>query len=965
MTAGPRSFFVPLILLGILALVLAGFGRPVEAQELLSKPTLRIEAAMHLGGIYAASMDGAGRILATAGDDKTVRLWNLPDGKFIRALRVPIGEGPLGKLFALALSPDGTFLAAGGYDAAFPKLDRTGVYIFETASGRMLNWLAEGSNIFTAVAFSPDGTRLVAATGVGELAVWSIPSFKLTRKIRACKRPISGLAFLPDGTFIVSCEDGTVTSYAVSLKRLKRERAAGGKLPSRLAVSPDGSRLAMGYRDTPAVDVIDARTLRRVFAAPTQDVTNGNLWSVAWSRDGRSLYAGGSFFMNDPPKVPILKFGDAGQGQPEIFAAASNSIFSLLAGPDNGLFFIASDPVIGLLRQDGSAVFVNGPATAEMRGKLNQGLLISRDGKQVRFGLGYRDHDPYVVDLDSLSLTSAPQAGAGLVPPDITSLPITNWQDNREPRLAGRLLDLGGSEPTMSRSLSILPGSGGFILGSEYWLHEFSAQGQPIWRKDMPSVIWGVNVSGDGRIAVAALGDGTLRWFRTDNGEELLNFFVSRTDQRWVMWTPSGYYAASPGGEDLIGWHLNRNWNEAADFFPVGRFRERFYRPDIIRLVLTTGTEAEAIRLANQEAERPDTDTNVAVLLPPVVEILNPPAGAAFSTPGINVTYRVRSPSQEKIQSLDILIDGRPLAMRSAEVLSDGDEPATIDVALPARDVELSLIARTAKAASEPARLRLKWTGATPEVFKPKLYAVVVGVSDYADPALKLGYAAKDARDIANAISTQSGRLYQSVEIKLLDDRAATKEAVLDALDWLEGEVTSRDVGMLFLAGHGVTDSKQRFFYLPVDADLERLRTTAISGDDIMETIGRVAGKALMFIDACHSAAGLSATGRRGTADITQVVNELTSAENGVVMFASSTGREVSIEKAEWENGAFTEALLEGLSGKADYSQDGSLSIEEISLWLSNRVKELTDRGQHPVTRRPDTVPDFPLALLK
>lgn len=920
---------------------------------------------MHLGGIYAASMDAAGRILATAGDDKTVRLWNVADGKFIRALRVPIGDGANGKLFALALSPDGSFLAAGGYDAAFAKLGRTGVYVFETASGRMLNWLAVGDNIFTAIAFSPDGSRLVAAIGSGELASWSLPAFKLNRKIRACKRPITGLAFLPDGTLITSCEDGTLTSYSASLKRLKRQRAAGGKLPSRLAVSPDGTHIAMGYRDTSSVDVIDAHTLRRAFAAPTQDVTSGNLWSVAWSKDGQSLYAGGSFSINDPPRVPILKFSDAGQGQPQIFATTSNSVFGLLTGPDNGLFYIASDPAIGLLRQDGSPVFIDGPATAEMRGKLNQGLLISRDGKRVRFGLGYRDTDPYLVDIDALSFTSAPGVDGDLKPPDVNSMPVTNWQDAREPLLAGRRIDLGASEPVMSRSLAILPGSSGFVLGTEYWLHGFGPEGQSIWRKDMPSVTWGVNVSGDGRIAVAALGDGTLRWFRIDNGEELLNFFVSRADQRWVMWTPSGYYAASPGGEDLIGWHLNRNWTEAADFFPVARFRERFYRPDVIRLVLTTGNEAEALRLANQEAERPDTDSDVAALLPPVVEILSPLAGAGFSGPGMNVTYRVRSSSQEKIQSLDVLLDGRPLVTRSAQMLGEGDEPATVDVALPARDVELSLIARTATTTSEPARLRLKWTGAAPEIFKPKLYAVIVGVSDYADPSLKLSYAAKDARDIAHEIATQNGRLYQSVEIKLLDDRTATKDAVLDALAWLEGEVTSRDVGLLFLAGHGVTDTKQRFFYLPVDADTERLRTTAISSDDIMETIGRVAGKALMFIDACHSAAGLSATGRRGAADITQVVNELTSAENGVVMFASSTGREVSIEKAEWENGAFTEALIEGMTGKADYSRDGVLTIEEISLWLSNRVKELTDRGQHPVTRRPDTVPDFPLALLK
>ena len=104
---------------------------------------------------------------------------------------------------------------------------------------------------------------------------------------------------------------------------------------------------------------------------------------------------------------------------------------------------------------------------------------------------------------------------------------------------------------------------------------------------------------------------------------------------------------------------------------------------------------------------------------------------------------------------------------------------------------------------------------------------------------------------------------------------------------------------------------------------------------------------------------------RGADADITQVVNELSSAENGVVMFASSTGRQLSIENDTWKNGAFTEALIEGLSGGADYVKDGKLTIAELDLWLSDRVKQLTDKRQSPVVRKPDTIPDFPIALVR
>ena len=108
--------------------------------------------------------------------------------------------------------------------------------------------------------------------------------------------------------------------------------------------------------------------------------------------------------------------------------------------------------------------------------------------------------------------------------------------------------------------------------------------------------------------------------------------------------------------------------------------------------------------------------------------------------------------------------------------------------------------------------------------------------------------------------------------------------------------------------------------------------------------------------------AGTRGLDRVGSADITSVVNEFSAAENGIVMFASSTGRELSAESSEWQHGAFTKALLEGLSGKADYTHDGVITFDEMNLWLSERVRGLTEEHQHAVARLPDTIPDFSIA---
>jgi hypothetical protein len=102
---------------------------------------------------------------------------------------------------------------------------------------------------------------------------------------------------------------------------------------------------------------------------------------------------------------------------------------------------------------------------------------------------------------------------------------------------------------------------------------------------------------------------------------------------------------------------------------------------------------------------------------------------------------------------------------------------------------------------------------------------------------------------------------------------------------------------------------------------------------------------------------------RRGSEELTRVVNDLASAEIGAMVFAASTGSQYSLEDEKWGNGAFTKALVEGLDGKADYSGKGKITVNMLDLWLSERVKELTGRKQTPTTTKPETVPDFSLAI--
>jgi uncharacterized caspase-like protein len=319
------------------------------------------------------------------------------------------------------------------------------------------------------------------------------------------------------------------------------------------------------------------------------------------------------------------------------------------------------------------------------------------------------------------------------------------------------------------------------------------------------------------------------------------------------------------------------------------------------------------------------------------------------------------------VTNVRVLVDGRPIGRGlTIKEIQKGQGIQTTRALIPEKDTEISIIAENKYAASEPARVSLKWSGMVKEeefTIKPKLYVLAIGVSKYENKDLTLQYASKDAKDFAAIFLLQKGGLYRDVVVKVLTDEKATKDEIIDGFDWISRETTNKDVALVFLAGHGINDSGGVYYYLPVNTDLEKLRRTAVPFTEMKNTVASLAGKTILFIDTCHAG---NVMGARAVApDITGVVNELTSAENGAVVFASSTGRQYSFEDANWGNGAFTKALVEGINGKADYTGKGRITINMLDLYVSERVKELTRGKQTPATAKPHTIPDFPLVLKK
>jgi WD40 repeat protein len=949
-------------------LLLALFAQVAFAAEPPSEPILRIDSGEHTANIRSIATDDAGRYLVTTSADKTARVWNLADGKLLSTLRIPIGSGNEGKLNAVAMSSDGQTVAVGGW-TGWDYDGSASVFLFDRASGRLLRRLTGLPDIILCLAFSPDGRALAVTLGGGKgLRLFSVTDGRLLAEDRDYGDRSQSAHFSNDGHLVTTSWDGLLRLYRFDgngLSLLVKRTAPGGTKPQIVRFSPDGKRVAVGFYHSAAVDVLNADDLSFNYAADTAGVFNmkesdgiADMHAVSWSSDGTVLFATGNSQRND--QFYIRRWSDAGKGRYVDWTLSSGAIFAMLPLADGRLVYGSSAPSWGVVSRSGERTIHHASVVADFRDN-SQGFTLSNDGARV--GFGYEDYgkSPAVFDAQQRSFVAATKLAGPVI--NAPGLNVTDWNINYAPKLNGQPLSLMANE--RADSLALLPQGDGFVLGTDWNLRLFDRNGNRRWILPVPGAVWAVNVSQDGRWVVAAYADGTIRWHRASDGAEQLAFFPHADKKRWVLWTPSGYYDASPGAEELIGWHVNRGKDHAADFFPASRFRERFYRPDLIEKILSTQDEAEALRQANEASGRRQTATvSVAQVLPPVLELLS---AAELETGETTLTlrYRTRTAADAPVTAVRARVNGQ--AQSGERVLrpvrAEGEQ--SIQVTIPPQNSEIQVFAENRFGVSVPVTVRVTWKGkvaAAGFVIKPKLYVLAVGVANYSSADIpKLGLSAKDARDFAATMQKQTG-LYREVEVRLLTETEATRDNVVDGLEWLQKQVTQHDVGMLFMAGHGVNDATAGYYYLPVDANPDKLKRTGVSMADIRGTLASLTGKAVFFIDTCHAGNALGGGRRALDNNLNGVINELSSAENGVVVFSSSTGSQYSLENAAWGNGAFTKALIEGMNGGADYQRTGRITHKMLDLFISERVKALTNGQQSPVTQAPGGVPDFPVA---
>ncbi len=490
-------------------------------------------------------------------------------------------------------------------------------------------------------------------------------------------------------------------------------------------------------------------------------------------------------------------------------------------------------------------------------------------------------------------------------------------------------------------------------------LISFSKSGKRNWYSFNNSRIELLKIDSDDKSIKTCSENKVIDLWDSKGGRKFLSLYLDTASMDWVLYTPSGYYDCSPNGERLIGWSVSRGTDSLPAYYPAGRFRDKFYRPDVIDSALKYCSEDIALKKIGLRKGK-KAQKQITQNLPPIIHLESPGMNEIFSDTLINIQYRVQN-GTSPVHTIRVLLDGRPW-----KELKPERGVQSISLSIPPKDCSIGLVAISASGESELSFSRLIWKGkkADEELYKKaNLYILAIGISKYKSEKLRLEYSAKDALDFCNSLRGQSkGGLYEKVDIKLLTDSFATRENIEAGLEWLEKNTTSRDVCMIFMAGHGENDANNAFYFLPWGADAERMKSTCVSYTTFKSTIESLPGKVLVFADACRSGNILGDLTRRD-ANIDQLSRELSSGNGGAIVFSSSSRKQASLESNLWNNGAFTKALVEGLNGEADPNKQDYISVLSLGAYISYRVKELTEGRQHPHTAIPESIHDFAIAV--
>jgi WD40 repeat protein len=920
--------------------------------------------------IRRISTDSLGKYILTCSEDKTAKLWDALTGIYLQTFRVPIGEGNDGLLYACALTPNGKFAVVGGWNR-FGKNNHD-IYLFSTTSGELLQRISCSSSVIYDLEFSLDGKYLAAGLGSGGVYIYEMQKndrLNIFIKIGDYKSECYNLGFDKSGRLATVSDDGYLRIYDQNFNKVKEVQTAGGSQPYSVAFSPCNNKIAIGFYNSPVVEVYDGTSLELIYKPDISgaDDPNSGFYAVAFSPDCKTLYGCYQLEKEGIWGSYIRIWNMAGKSKFADYSYSQGTIMDMKVLPDNSIIFGSSLPDIGRMKSDGSLMYYIGSETNDFSSDDKSLLQICDNGTQIGFTLNSKNK--YYFSVKNKQLANNPEGFYKMkgYTDNFGGIKITDWLNSSSLKLNEK--DLFLMEPNeLVRCVDISHDTSAIVIGSSWNIYCTNSLGVKKWKTLTQSVVWAVNIDINKHTVAAAMADGTISWYRMSDGLLLLKLFVHPDSKRWVLYTANGYYVNSKGGDELIGWHINNGSDKTPDFYPAKNYAERYFRPDIVSEILETcKTDLEILKYKGEESK----DVSK---LPPRVKIISPLNNTTCfdsqTTVAVEITDQGGGIDEIVLYLNGKLVENAQFGI-NLNAQHDNKYTKTFNVILNNGENHITASAfndsRTQSIADE---ITLNYTG---QKVKSNLFILALGINQYKNPKYRLSYAVTDAESFVTEMSNGAKEIFDKVEIYFMKDTAVTRASILKEFEDFKLKVKPEDVFIFFYAGHGVMseDNNSQFYIVPFDVTQlyntnEEMHKVAIPANELQNFSKELkAQKQLFIFDACHSGGLVDQLALRGAAEERAIAQLARS--TGTYWIAASGSQQFASEFYVLEHGLFTYTILQGLKGGADGSHDRQITVEELSTYIKHKLpefsKQYNDEAQYPYSFGFGM--DFPIFILK
>jgi WD40 repeat protein len=938
----------------------------------------------HTGGVTSVAFSPDGKHALSGSNDKTLRLWDISNGKVIRVFK-----GHKSKVNTVAITPDNKYALSGSGDNT--------LRLWKLSNGKTVKIFKGHTFNVTSLAVSSDSRYVLSASADKTLRLWNIQSGNLRNIFTGHTDTVTSVAFSPDNKIALSGSwDKTLRLWNVTTgKEISISKGNTSHIYS-VSFSPNGKHILSGSDDKilRLWDISSDNKFRLIksffkrydnninattFSPDGKYALSGNLdsslrlWEMATGKLIRT-FVGHKHYVNSVSFSPNGEYILSGGWDKTV------RLWNLFNGKQIRVFLGHTGPVTSVTFSPNGRFALSGSNDNTLR------LWDISTGKRIEVFIG---HEHFVTSI-ALSPDSRFILSGGLD----NTLRLWDVATGKQERIFkwtfkryfedgyndyinsvafspdGKFAISGSNEKTIrlwdvdtGKELRVFRGfftghtgavnSVSFSPDGKYILSGGSDNKLRLWDLDTvrqikifsghTGAINSITFSPDGKYALSGSNDGSMRLWNIGSGQEISSFYHFNNGE-WMTILPDGYYANSPEGGPLLYWVLPKG----IETFSFQQFESFFKKPDIINARLS----------GNVKAGKPAP----VMTRPP--RVIMPDHMALKETYDKSYPVKLTASSSKSVETVRIFVNGKP----SLKVSVNGKEKELLlDVPLLSEANRITAVVYDEKGfSSNPKYVDVicKQTDLT----KPKLYVFGIGISKYPklSSSWQLEYAHTDSQAIANVFQNQEGKLFSEVRSNLLTNESATVETITEALDTLSA-IDENDVAIIFMAGHGVKDTDETFFFLTSEGSFQDPQKGGLSWRILGDYLSKIKGTVILLLDACHSGSIVTET----VIPNDELAQEFfTGKRGGTMVFSASKGRQYSMESPDIGGGfgIFTYALTQGLGEKSkevDINGNNFVEFMELVEYVSDYVNKETKGEQTPWLSRKELFGDFPIAMVQ